>query len=51
VHRRDERDAARVTRRWAWLAGVVAGLAALAITNLVAWLVARAGSPVRRSVN
>jgi DMSO/TMAO reductase YedYZ molybdopterin-dependent catalytic subunit len=46
VHRRDERDAARVTRRWAWLAGVVAGLAALAITNLVAWLVARAGSPV-----
>jgi DMSO/TMAO reductase YedYZ molybdopterin-dependent catalytic subunit len=46
VHRRDERDAARVTRRWAWLAGAVAGLAALAITNLVAWLVARAGSPV-----
>jgi DMSO/TMAO reductase YedYZ molybdopterin-dependent catalytic subunit len=46
VHRRDERDAARTTRRWAWLAGAVAGLAGLAITNLVAWLVARAGSPV-----
>src|SRR3954463_11023509 len=46
VHRRDERDAARATRRWAWLAGAVAGLAGLAITDLVAWLVARAGSPV-----
>lgn len=46
MHRRDERDAARATRRWAWLAGAVAGLAGLAITDLVAWLVARAGSPV-----
>jgi DMSO/TMAO reductase YedYZ molybdopterin-dependent catalytic subunit len=46
VHRRDERDAARATRWWARLAGVVAGLVGLGIAALAAWLVAPAGSPV-----
>ena len=35
-----------VTRRWAGLAGVVAGLAGLGLAGLVAWLAAPAGSPV-----
>jgi DMSO/TMAO reductase YedYZ molybdopterin-dependent catalytic subunit len=46
VHRRDERDAARATRWWARLAGVVAGLAGLGIAGLAAWIVAPAGFPV-----
>ena len=46
MHRRDEREAARTTRWWAWLAGAVAGLAGLGIAGLASWLVARAGSPV-----
>jgi DMSO/TMAO reductase YedYZ molybdopterin-dependent catalytic subunit len=46
VHRRDDRDAARATRWWARLAGVVAGLAGLGIAGLAAWIVAPAGSPV-----
>ena len=46
MHRRDERDAARATRWWARLAGVVAGLAGLGIAGLAAWIVAPAGFPV-----
>jgi DMSO/TMAO reductase YedYZ molybdopterin-dependent catalytic subunit len=34
------------TRRWAGVAGVVAGLAGLAISDLASWLIAPAGSPV-----
>jgi DMSO/TMAO reductase YedYZ molybdopterin-dependent catalytic subunit len=36
----------RAAQGWAWLAGVVSGLAGLAIADLSAWLVAPAGSPV-----
>jgi len=36
----------KVTRRWAGLAGVVGGLVGVAISGLVAWLVAPLGSPV-----
>jgi DMSO/TMAO reductase YedYZ molybdopterin-dependent catalytic subunit len=46
VHRRDEQDAARATRWWARLAGVVAGLAGLGIAGLAAWVVAPTGFPV-----
>ena len=33
-------------RRWAWLAGVVAGVLGLAVADLGAWLVGPAGAPV-----
>ena len=46
MHRRDERDVARVTRWWARLAGAIAGLAGLGVAGLAAWLIAPAGSPV-----
>jgi DMSO/TMAO reductase YedYZ molybdopterin-dependent catalytic subunit len=46
VHRPDEREAARATRWWARLAGVVGGLAGLGIAGLAAWVVAPVGSPV-----
>jgi DMSO/TMAO reductase YedYZ molybdopterin-dependent catalytic subunit len=46
VHRRDERDVIRAARWWARLAGIVAGLAGLAVAGLAAWLIAPAGSPV-----
>ena len=46
MHRRDERDVTRAARWWARLAGVVAGLAGLAVAGLAAWLIAPTGSPV-----
>ena len=46
VHRRDERDATRVTRWWARLAGAVSGLAGLGLAGLAAWFIAPAGNPV-----
>ena len=47
MHRRAERDVTRAAARWwARLAGVVAGLAGLAVAGLAAWLIAPAGSPV-----
>jgi DMSO/TMAO reductase YedYZ molybdopterin-dependent catalytic subunit len=46
VHQRDMRSEAAVTRRWAGLAGVVAGLAGLGIAGLVSGLTASDGSPV-----
>jgi DMSO/TMAO reductase YedYZ molybdopterin-dependent catalytic subunit len=46
VHRRDPRAEAAVTRRWAGLAGVVAGLAGLGIAGLVAGFAPSSGSPV-----
>ena len=39
-------DTESTTRRWAALAGAVAGLAGLAVADLAAWLVAAQGSPV-----
>ncbi|WP_375424486.1 molybdopterin-dependent oxidoreductase [uncultured Friedmanniella sp.] len=36
----------RTARRWAWLAGLVAGVAGLGLANLAAWLTGPAGSPV-----
>lgn len=36
----------RTARRWAWLAGLVGGIAGLGLANLAAWLTGPAGSPV-----
>ena len=46
MHRRDPAAEAAVTRRWAGLAGVVAGLAGLGVAGLIAGLIAPGGSPV-----
>lgn len=36
----------RTVRAWAWLSGLVGGVAGLALANLAAWLTGPAGSPV-----
>jgi DMSO/TMAO reductase YedYZ molybdopterin-dependent catalytic subunit len=46
VHRRAEGDVIRAARWWARLAGVVAGLAGVAVAGLAAWLIVPTGSPV-----